>query len=92
MKGSCVVDNQMRPIPPGEILLEEFIRPLQLNIKSFALLLNLTEAELLSFLHGRMKLTEQLAKDLARWLGNSEQFWWNLQDTYDRRLHERTHF
>jgi antitoxin HigA-1 len=70
---------------PGEILREEWVRPLGMNLRSLSLLLEISETELNLFLNEKMHLTEKLARDLAKWFGTSVSFWENLQDVYNRK-------
>jgi antitoxin HigA-1 len=77
--------NGMKPCHPGRFFREEYFVPLEMNVKSLALLFEMTEADIIAFLHERMPLTEKLAKSLSKWMGTTEAIWHNLQDTYNKK-------
>ena len=68
---------------PGEMLLEEFMLPLNLDAESLAAKLGVPVKELNSVLREEQRVTGDLALRLSRCLGMSAQFWLNLQATYD---------
>ena len=70
------------------MLLEEFLKPLDVTVGDFAQRLGITRARLSEVIHGRRKLTPDTALRLERALGMDAQFWLNLQlmvDLYDAR-------
>ena len=71
------------PFHPGEILLEEFLEPLQLSRTAFAASLGWTRARLNELIKGKRGITAAAALDLAEALGTSPKLWMNLQATYD---------
>ena len=71
------------PFHPGEILLEEFLRPGGLTQTALAKELGWTRARLNEFIKGKRGVTAEAALDLARALGTSAKLWMNLQATYD---------
>lgn len=71
------------PFHPGEILLEEFLEPLQLSQTAFAARLGWTRARLNELIEGKRGITAAAARDLAEALGTSPKLWMNLQATYD---------
>ena len=71
------------PFHPGEILLEEFLEPLQLSQTFFAARLGWTRARLNELIKGKRGITAAAALDLAEALGTSPKLWMNLQATYD---------
>jgi len=74
------------PIHPGEMLLEEFLRPAGKSQAAFAREVGWTKARLNEFIKGKRGVTADAALDLAEVLGTSPRLWMNLQATYD--LHE----
>jgi len=70
-------------IPPGEILLEEFLKPLGLTQYRLGKSLNVPPRRINEIVHGKRAITANTALRLARFFGNSERFWLNLQMTYD---------
>ena len=71
---------------PGEVLLEEYARPLGLSPGDVAARTDLTVAEVKLLLAGELSVSPEIADKLARGLGTSSAFWLNLQASYDRGL------
>lgn len=73
------------PTHPGEVLLEEFLKPLQLSQGQFAKHLNgsWTQPKVSEIINGKRRVTEAIALDFADALGTSPEFWMNLQNGYD---------
>ncbi len=69
--------------PPGEMLLEEFMKPLGLTQNALALKLRVPATRIGAIIHGRRSITPETALRLARFFGNSPQFWLNLQQAFD---------
>lgn len=76
------------PFHPGEILLEEFVKPAEMTQAALAKKLGWTRARLNELIKGKRGITADSALDLARVLGTSAKLWMNLQATYD--LNEAT--
>ena len=77
-----------KPIHPGEMLLEEFLRPTGLSQRQFAMRLGWTAAKLNELVKGRRAVTADSALDLAKALGTSPEIWMNLQVMWDLRRAE----
>jgi addiction module HigA family antidote len=71
------------PFHPGEVLLEEFLRPTGLTQVEFARRLGWTRVRLNGLIKGKRGITADVALDLAETLGTSARLWMNLQATYD---------
>lgn len=71
------------PFHPGEILLEEFLKPGDITQTAFAKRLGWTRARLNELIKGKRGITAESALDLASELGTSAKLWMNLQATYD---------
>jgi len=71
------------PIHPGEILLEEFLVPMNLSQRQFARKLGWTTAKLNELVNGKRGITADSALDLAVALGTSPEVWMNLQMMWD---------
>ena len=71
------------PIHPGEMLLEEFLRPLGMSQRQFAAKLGWTTAKLNELVKGKRGVTADTALDLAKALGTSPEIWMNLQMHWD---------
>jgi addiction module HigA family antidote len=76
------------PIHPGEMLLEEFLRPLGMSQRQFAAKLGWTTAKLNELVKGKRGVTADTALDLAKALGTSPEIWMNLQMMWDLRRAE----
>ena len=73
----------INPFHPGEMLLEEFLRPMGITQTAFADQLGWTRARLNELVNGKRGITAESALDLAEALGTSPKLWMNLQATYD---------
>ena len=73
----------MPPIHPGEILLEEFMKPLGVSQSALAIALRVPNQRVHDLVHERRGITLDTAARLARLLGTSPGFWLNLQVQYD---------
>jgi len=77
-----------RPVHPGEMLREEFLRPLGVSQRQFAVKLGWTTARLNELVKGKRGVTADAALDLAKALGTSPEIWMNLQTTWELRRAE----
>ena len=71
------------PFHPGEILLEEFLEPMNMTQAAFAERIGWTKTRLNELIKGKRGITADSALDLAEVLGTSPKLWMNLQATYD---------
>lgn len=78
MKG-LFVPTHRRPTTPGEILLEEFLRPMRITQTAFARRIGITNARLNEIIRGKRGVTPDTALRFGRALRVSPQFWLNLQ-------------
>ncbi|MCI0447246.1 HigA family addiction module antitoxin [bacterium] len=74
------------PIHPGEILLEEFLKPMEITQRKFAKRTGWTTARLNELIRGKRGITADSALDLAKALKTSPEVWMNLQIMWD--LHQ----
>jgi addiction module HigA family antidote len=79
----------MRPIHPGEILREEFLAPLQMSAHALSQAIRVPATRVNDIVNGKRGVTADTALRLARYFGNSPDFWMNLQAAYDLRAAER---
>jgi addiction module HigA family antidote len=77
--------NGMRPIHPGEILSEEFLKPLGVTTDALARSLNEPEAEISDVVNQGIGVSVGLAQKLSIHLNTTPDFWLNLQSTYALR-------
>ena len=75
--------KKMDPIHPGEILLEEFLRPLSLSQYRLAKDINVPARRINEIVHGKRAISADTALRLSRYFGTTERFWLNLQADYD---------
>ena len=71
------------PTHPGEMLLEEFLKPLGLSQVEAAARMRMTTNRLNEIVRGKRGITADTALRLGRYFGTSAQFWLNLQTRYD---------
>ena len=73
----------MEPIHPGEILSEEFLKPLHITQYRLAKDINVPPRRINEIVHGKRAITADTALRLSRYFGLSERFWLNLQSRYE---------
>ena len=79
---------QLPPIHPGEILMEEFLKPMGISQYRLAKDTNVSPRRINEIVHGQRSITADTALRLGRFFGMSPQFWLNLQTRYDLELTE----
>lgn len=75
--------NKITPIHAGEILLEEFMQPYELSQNALAKALHVTPRRINEIVNKKRAITADTALRLAKFFGNSAEFWMNLQNTFD---------
>jgi addiction module HigA family antidote len=75
--------DRLAPIHPGEVLLEEFIRPMNLSQNRLAIDIGVDARRINDIVLGRRAITADTALRLSRFFRNSPQFWMGLQTQYD---------
>ena len=80
--------KKMAPIHPGEILLEEFLTPMQLSQNKIAADLGVPPRRINEIVHGKRRITADTALRLAHYFKMSPQFWLGLQMDYDLDVEE----
>ena len=76
-------NNKIAPIHPGEILLEEFLKPMNLSQNKIALAIRVPARRINEIVLGKRRISADTALRLAKFFGNSAQFWLGLQMDYD---------
>jgi addiction module HigA family antidote len=76
-------EEKIPPLHPGEVLLEEFLLPLDISQNKLALAIRVPARRINEIIHGRRRITADTALRLARFFGTSAQFWLGLQLDYD---------
>ena len=75
--------KKMTPLHPGEILLEEFLKPMNLSQNRLALGIRVPARRINEIVHGKRRITADTALRLAKYFNMSPQFWLGLQMDYD---------
>lgn len=75
--------DRLPPVHPGEVLLEEFLTPLDLSQYRLAKDIGVPPRRINEIVHGKRAITADTALRLARYFGTSARFWLNLQAQYD---------
>ena len=75
--------KRLAPVHPGEILAEDFLKPLALTEYRLAKGLRVPARRINEIVHGKRAVTADTALRLARFFRNSPRFWLNLQSSYD---------
>ena len=74
------------PIHPGELLLEEFLKPLEKSQYRLAKDISVSPRRINEIVHGKRAVTADTALRLSRHFGTSDKFWLNLQIQYDLEI------
>ena len=77
------------PIHPGEILLEDFIKPLEISINKLARDIDVPPGRISNIVNGKRSITADTALRLGTYFGVSPELWLNLQTDYDLRIARR---
>jgi len=77
------MEEKLSPIHPGEVLLEEFLKPLDMSQSRLALDIGVHPRRINEIVLGKRSITADTALRLARYFGNSAQFWLGLQMDYE---------
>ncbi len=75
--------DRLPNIHPGEILLEEFLKPLEISAYRLAKDINIPQTRVSLILKGKRRITADTALRLSAFFGTTPQFWLGLQDDYD---------
>ena len=77
------VPSQRQPTHPGEMLLEEFLKPMNLTQRELAEGIRVPYQRVNEIINGKRGITPSTALRLAKYFGNTEGFWMNLQLRWD---------
>jgi len=84
-----MMDKSLSPIHPGEVLLEDFMKPLGLSQYRLAQDIGVTPIRISQIVNGQRSITVDTAMRLARYFGTSAAVWLRLQVRYDLEVAER---
>lgn len=75
--------TKLKNIHPGEILLEEFLEPMEISAYRLSKSIHTSQTRISEIIKGRRRITADTALRLSRFFGNSANFWLGLQNDYD---------
>ena len=76
-------EKYLKPVTPGEVLLKEFLEPLNLSQNRLAREIGVPPRRINEIVLGKRAITADTAMRLSRFLGTSAQFWMTLQSSYE---------
>ena len=83
-----MMEEKLAPVHPGEVLLEEFLKPMELSQNRLAIDMGVPSRRINEIVLGKRRITADTALRLARYFGMSPQFWLGLQMDYDLDVEE----
>ena len=83
------MSKYLDPIHPGEILLEDFIKPMNLSINKVARDIDVPPGRISNIVNGKRSITADTALRLGTYFGVSPELWLNLQSDYELRIVRR---
>ena len=75
--------NKLKNIHPGEILLEEFLKPMSISAYRLSKDIGIPQTRTSEIIHGRRRITADTALRLSKYFGTTAKFWLGLQNDYD---------
>jgi addiction module HigA family antidote len=84
-----MIKNKMRPIHPGEILREDFLKPLKMTPAALADQLDLPASLIIDIVKEKCPFSAEVAARITQHYGGDVQFWLNLQASYDLKTARR---
>jgi addiction module HigA family antidote len=81
--------EKLDPIHPGEILLEDFLKPMEISINRLARDIGVPPGRISTIVNGKRSITADTALRLGAYFGVSPELWLNLQTDYDLRIARR---
>jgi len=88
-KENIMTEELLEPIHPGEILLEDFIKPFNLSINRLAREIDVPAGRISEIVNGKRAITADTALRLGRFFGVSPEIWTGLQTDYELRIAKR---
>jgi addiction module HigA family antidote len=82
--------KRLDPIPPGEILREEFMRPLGITVSALAREIGVPANRISQIVNGKRAFSADTALRLGKYFGMSPEIWLDLQSEYELRVARRT--
>ncbi len=83
-----MLKNGMRPVHPGEVLVEDYIKPIGVSVRAVSMALHIPYSRLSEITKGERRISADTALRLEHYFGSEAQGWLNLQSAYDLRIAE----
>ena len=81
--GTGIMEKRTKPVRPGEILLEQFLKPLGISQTKLAVIIGVPPRRINEIVHGKRRISADTALRFGRYFGTSPQFWLGLQTDCD---------
>jgi addiction module HigA family antidote len=78
--------KKLTPITPGDVLLEEFLKPMEISQNQLAKDINVPANRVSQIIHGKREITADTALRLGKYFGIEPEFWLNLQMRYNMKI------
>ena len=80
------MEKKMSPITPGDVLIEEFLKPMGISQNQLAKDINVPANRISQIIHGKREISVDTALRLGRYFGIEPEFWLNLQLRYNMKI------
>jgi addiction module HigA family antidote len=80
------MNKELKNIHPGEILLEDFLKPMEITAYKLAQETLIDQKRISEIIHGKRSITADTALRFSKYFGNSSEFWLSIQAHYDLEL------
>jgi addiction module HigA family antidote len=80
------MSRKSRPVHPGEVLLEQFLKPRGISQNRLAIRIGVPSGRINEIVLGQRRITADTALRLGRYFGNPAKYWMNLQTNYDLQV------
>lgn len=84
--------NTLKNIHPGEVLLDEFLKPMQISVNQLSSDLFIEQGSIQQIIDGEKSINAEIALKLSLYFGNSAKFWLGLQSDYDIEEEQKSNF
>ena len=81
--------GDIKPVLPGEILQEEFLKPLKITAYKLAKDIGVYQSRISDIINGKRRITADTAMRFSLYFGTTPQFWLNIQNQYDLDMLKR---
>ncbi|MDR9500396.1 MAG: HigA family addiction module antitoxin [Desulfurivibrionaceae bacterium] len=78
--------TKLTPVTPGDVLLEEFLKPMEITQNQLAKDINVPANRVSQIVHGKREITADTALRLGKYFGIEPEFWLNLQVRYNMKI------